>query len=588
MKRILMIFLFACTAVAVTALLQAPAAVPGTLEKLVPTGSLLVLEAADFSALVRDWNTSAEKPLWLKSDNYQVFSRSRLYIRLGEAQEEFAGVAGFSPDMSLVESVAGGESVLAVYDIGKLEFLYITRLATAKAVETALWKKRNDYQPRTAGGIPYFVRVEPSHQRAVAFATTDEYLLLATREDLLAGALTLVARPGTSVKDEGWFSQATAAAGPAGELRMVMNLNALARSPHFRSYWIQNNVSELRKFSAAISDVHRSAGEIREERMLIGPRETAASTLLAGATALVPDTAGFYRAWSTPTAEQAAQMLEQKILAPRQTAARQRSNIAPSVGLGSGETGSEGDLETRIDEAPLGNVGGVFLSPPVRKWLEGVKLQQMVELQSSRAITGGVLVGNEAAVALIAESDWDAEAARTAMAAAIADFWSLSRLGVRWVERKNATGATYHSLDGLAKAAVLARGRILVVTGGSDPNVAIKWPSASSPAPAADGDRFLYTSEFRHSRERANFIRMMRLLEQPEVDEAANRAANIARMRAQQQQPDSDEPETRQPLFFSENLGSLSGALARVASTSIVVRDAPTGVSQTVIYRFAR
>jgi len=46
--------------------------------------------------------------------------------------------------------------------------------------------------------------------------------------------------------------------------------------------------------------------------------------------------------------------------------------------------------------------------------------------------------------------------------------------------------------------------------------------------------------------------------------------------------------ENREPLFFSENLVSLSDTLARVDSAAIVVRDRGATVSQTLTYRLAR
>ncbi|MGH9666977.1 MAG: hypothetical protein ACRD9L_21340, partial [Bryobacteraceae bacterium] len=42
------------------------------LSEIVPSGALLYLEAKDFSSLLADWNSSAEKGAWLTSDNYQV------------------------------------------------------------------------------------------------------------------------------------------------------------------------------------------------------------------------------------------------------------------------------------------------------------------------------------------------------------------------------------------------------------------------------------------------------------------------------------------------------------------------------------
>ena len=135
--------------------------------------------------------------------------------------------------MALLSDVAGAESVLAMYDIGKLEFLYVTRLPSAKAMESALWKTRGDYEPRDAGGAPFYVRADADSKRVVAFGVRDQYLVLATREDLAAGALALIgARNGASVDTEGWFVQAVKNAGAAGDLRLCQP--EMLVKPHFR------------------------------------------------------------------------------------------------------------------------------------------------------------------------------------------------------------------------------------------------------------------------------------------------------------------------------------------------------------------
>src|SRR4051812_11799391 len=277
MKRKLII-----AAVCVTVVLAATAAVflqvvgPSAtnsrpLAQMFPASPLLYVQANDFGALLKDWNSSPEKQTWLKSDNYQVFSRSKLFLRLKHDQGEFAKAAGFPPDMAMLDQVAGSESAFAVYDIGKLEFLYVTRMPEAHAAESVLWQKRGDYQPRKVGDASYYVRVEPEAQRTVAFAVSGDYLLLATREDLLAGALTLLAGKGTDpLSSEGWFTKAVAVAGKPGDLRMVLNLDAIVATPQFNSYWIQENVGEIKsRYSAAVCDLFRTPNEYREERVLL-------------------------------------------------------------------------------------------------------------------------------------------------------------------------------------------------------------------------------------------------------------------------------------------------------------------------------
>src|SRR5580693_50547 len=240
------------------------------LSRYVPAGSLLYLEAKDFSVLLVDWSASLERASWVKSKNYEVYSRSRLSLRLEGAGEQFAAAAGLPPDVNFLTQVAGTQSALALYDIGKLEFLYITKLPSASSMQSALWQTRAKFETRNAAGVTFYVRRDPESEREVAFAVSGDYLILATREDLLAGALQLLAGgKDRTIEAEQWWSQSVAAAGSVGDLRMVLNLEKIVPSPYFRSYWIQRNITDMKQYSAAVSDLFRSGKEYREERILL-------------------------------------------------------------------------------------------------------------------------------------------------------------------------------------------------------------------------------------------------------------------------------------------------------------------------------
>lgn len=546
--------------------------------ELVPAGALLVVEAKDFASLLASWNRSPEKKQWLESDNFGVFSRSRLFLRLADAHAEFAAAAGLSPDMALIQAVAGKESAVGLYNIGKLEFLYVTRLPLAHTTESVLWQKRASFEPRQAAGLTYYVRVEPESKRVVAFAATENYLLLATREDLLAGALTALASGATrTVKDEPWYDQALRAAGPAGALRLVMNLEAVSQTPHFRSYWVQRNVSELRAYPAAVSDLHFASGEIHEERVLLrslaGEAEAKEEKELTGnlgeVLRLVPEDFGLYRAWSRPTVAEALDLLEQKLLAPRTAAPPARREFAPAVSLDAPRVGSEANLETLINQEPPKVVSGAFAPEPLRRLFESARLRGLLHVQASRMLPGDVFVGQQSGIVLLGSSDWKGEEVRASLADAVTGLWTTSHLGIQWVERQQA-GQVYHQLHGLARLMVATRGRVLIVADGPGLLTSVLARVAiPAVAPRHEG---VYAAGFQHSREREHFLRMMPLLDYPGIrtDEFGEHG------------------EGREPRFFSENLGSLSRVLARMEGVSIVVREGNSSVMQTVTYKWAQ
>ncbi len=280
------------------------------LVSIFPTGALLYLEAGDFSRLLADWDRSAEKSTWLTSANYEAFSKSALFLKLGQAQTDFSAAAGVPPDYALMKAVAGAKSALAIYNIGSLQFLYVTHLPSARAMNTNLWKARGTYQTRKAGGVDFYVKEDAATKRVAAFAYSGDLLLLATREDLMAGALELLAqaaRPEVTrgagapphLASEKWFGDATGAANQVGgpaNLRLLYNLDRLERAPQFRSHWVQGNAAVLREFNAGVVYLELANGEMRERRALLRANpvplngdETATGRLLAS----VPDDGWF-------------------------------------------------------------------------------------------------------------------------------------------------------------------------------------------------------------------------------------------------------------------------------------------------------
>jgi hypothetical protein len=534
------------------------------LSRFVPTGALLYLQAKDFSSLLSDWDKSGEKQVWLKSNNYEVFSRSRLFLRLKDASTEFSTAAGIPADTNLLRQVAGQQSALAIFDIGKLEFLYVTRLPSANSMQSALWQTRSKFETRSAGGVAFFLRRDPESGREVAFAVTDDYLLLATREDLLAGALQLLASGAArSIETEPWWSRSVAAAPVEGDLRMVLNLEKIVPSPYFRSYWVLQNITDMKQYSAAISDLIRSGKEYREERVLLRKTPATGDTSGSGGPAgvadilrLVPAQAGVYEAKANPTPADCLALIETKILAPH-LGPGVAEKLAPGVQLTGGETGSSTDLETRIDQPPMKASVTVDSAAPLQDLLAGNQVSAVLQIQSTELDKDGVFVRIHSAVVLLGQSDWNESAVRSSLVEFVRPSFTTGLLGVEW--QKN---SGYIELNGLWRLAAAARGKYLFISDDSGLLAALlaNTNQKSTLAPA------VFVARFDHQREKENFGRLAGLLDKPTGGAGTGSA----------------------PDFFSENIGSLSLALAGVSSEKIVVRDLGDKVNQTVTYQWVR
>ncbi len=532
----------------------------------VPSGALLYLQAKDFAALLADWNGSPQKQAWLGSSNYEVFSRSRLLLRLNDAGRQFAAAAGLPPDMNFMSQVAGSESALALYDIGKLQFIYITRLPSANAMQNQLWQTRAKFETRSAGGLTFYLRRDPESQREVEFAVHENYLLLATREDLMASALQLMAGgKDRTINAEPWFAQSVAAAGPVGDLRMVLNLEKIVPSPYFRSYWVQQNISDTKSYAAAVSDLFRTGKEYREERVLLKKTTDAASTAEHGEEVsdlvrLVPAGVGVYEAQLCPSIDPCLDTLKTKILAPH-SGPVPPDQLAPQTQLTSGETGSSSDLETRIDQAPASQKSDDDGTVALKNLLQKSQVNAVLHIQSTERDPAGVFVKIHSAVALSGSSDWDETAARGALTNFIRPSLTASQLGMAW---KQTSG--YYELDGLHPLLAAVRGRYLIVS--DDP--ALISSMLVNVNRKFDLKPAVFVAEFDHKRERDNFARLVTMVDRPDMN------------------PSGIPGSERQPQFLSENIVSLSNTLAAVSSEKIVVRDAGDKVLQTVTYQWSQ
>jgi len=433
---------------------QAAAPPPPVLSKLTPAGALLYIESPDLGSLLNDWNSSTEKQEWLKSSNYSVFSRSRLFLRLQDAQREFALAAGVPPDMKLLNEAAGRESALAIYDIGELHFVYVTHLPANSAMKSQLWQTRGKFDTRKAGEETFYLRKDAASGRVAAFALKGDVFIVGTREDLVAGALAMASGLAMrSVADENWFTDASAAAGKPGELRMLIHMGKVSHDPRFRTYWIQQNITEMQGYRSVIADLYRSGNEYREERVLLplhpqAPDPTAAAAV-AQLSGIVPADAGFYSISRPTDVNELLTALQAKVLVHNRGAVV-REQLSPAVTLTDGATGASSDLETRIDQAPPQLPKAADANAELKATLEKAQVRALLTAQWGRNQTDGVFVETDSVLALLATNDWDRTSVKQSLLALLRPGQSAAELGLAW--KTGADGAEV--LDGLKPLAM--------------------------------------------------------------------------------------------------------------------------------------
>jgi hypothetical protein len=418
---------------------------------------------------------------------------------------------------------------------------------------------RSKFEQRQAGGVPFYLRTDAASKRTFAFTFAKGYLLVATRDDLVARALNLMAgSKDTSLASDAWYREAVAAAAKPGELRLVMNLEPIGKNVGFRSYWVQRNVSDLKQYWTGLADINRSADAYTESRVfprsieasVVRPRDATVSRLLA----LVPPNADTYKAINRPSASDAAALIVQKLIAPTQQKSDE-SRHAPAA-VQANTAGTEADLETRTDEPPLQREAGLDESiARLTQALGSTTLEGVLHAQSA-VPTGRLFVRTPSVVALLASSDWDSTTVSNALTAAAGPLWTTSAIGAQWTAAK-AGVHDVKQLDGLGKLMFAVRGKLLFVASDASLLAAtLDRVTSSTPSETAE----TYAAGFRHTHARPNYMRLMKAL-----DFGTGTPG-------------------REPAFFSENVGSLSDVLSRISDVDVRQTDEGSKITQTVRY----
>jgi len=553
-----------------------------------PPGALLTIESPDFAALLRSWNASPQQATWLKSANYSAFANSRLFSRLGDAQSEFAGVAatkgGF--DSAFLRQVAGKESIFAWYDISKLEFLYISHLPPGKTANVELLQQRGTFSRRESGGTAFYVKTSsgsssgddsagPSTPRTIAFATRGDWIVLATREDLMANTLLLMqAGSGTQSSEatEGWYASAEAA-GPArhGDLHMLLDLQRITATPAFRTYWVQRNVTDTRQYRAAVVDLYREPNSFREERVLLPntAADTPAQPDLAALEAIVPERAGVYRAIAAPSPETALATLDEKLLT---RAARSSStNVdAPVANLAVDHPGSADDLETRIDAVSATPEPASSATAPLLSLLRANDVSAMLSIDRTDPATGA-FVPIRSAVILQSSNPWNPAQLQAALLTALRSRLTIGDLGLAW-EPGSRANASCASLGPTHPLLLCVEGSTAILANDAafeDEILARRSAAPKTPQPAT------FIGGFRHTQERPGFARLSSALAQTAPTPAAKDTSG-----------DDDAASTpgQTPDYFHGNIASLSNAFRSLATERVVERRDGPLTRQTVVY----
>lgn len=256
--------------------------------KDLPRGALVYVQISDLPALIKRWKESPVTAKYLDSRNFHDLANRHLGLKLASRWQEFSDAAGFPFDLETVAGFADGRASIAIYDIGKLDLVFIAPVSDELFAATRLVQNGSRFEEEDLGDdiTAYRVAVEADRGRQkqeILFTHLKGRLIVATSEKLLAKTIANVTGRSSKdrLSDEPTFSRLSDRITP--HLATVwVDQAALNDDYYFKRYWLIKDAAKLKNVRAGIFDLSIDDGKVTESReFLLGTPEQPQSVSIA-------------------------------------------------------------------------------------------------------------------------------------------------------------------------------------------------------------------------------------------------------------------------------------------------------------------
>ncbi|MCD9186511.1 MAG: hypothetical protein LUM44_08760 [Pyrinomonadaceae bacterium] len=234
-----------------------------------PRDALVYVQVDDLPEVIRLWNDSKIAEKYLQSDNFSDFQNNHLGRKLASRWDEFNVAAGFQIDLETLAGLAERRAAIALYDVGKLEFVFIAPVSNEIFAATRFLQNKHKFAEEILADetVIYRVAVEADRGRQkqeLIFTHCENRLIVATSEKLIVQTLANVKgkSPKNSLFEEASFQNLSSKIS-SHTATVWLNQSALNDDYYFKRYWLMSDMENLKNIRAGMFDI-----EIQDEKLI--------------------------------------------------------------------------------------------------------------------------------------------------------------------------------------------------------------------------------------------------------------------------------------------------------------------------------
>jgi hypothetical protein len=237
-----------------------------------PRGALVYAQVSDLPALLRLWDESNLKERYLASTNFRQFQSGHVALKLVRRFQEFDAALGFTLDAAALAGATEQKAAVAVYDIGRMELVFVAPVDTEKALAARFFQDADRFEKTELpdGTVYYSSNVEADRGRQkqkILFAFVKGRFVLATGEQLMLRTLANVNGKSRTdrLSDEPSFRTLSGGVSPHFATVWV-DQSKLNGDYYFKHYWLMGDAALLSGMRAGIFDFEMREGSWLERR----------------------------------------------------------------------------------------------------------------------------------------------------------------------------------------------------------------------------------------------------------------------------------------------------------------------------------
>ncbi len=337
-----------------------------------PREAVVYVEFTDLPAFLQLWEKSELRQKYLESENFNSLKRRRLGLKLASRWQEFNEAVGFSLDLETVGGLAEKRAAIGIYDVGKLEFVFIAPVSSEIFTATKFFLNKEQFEEKLLenGTSVFSLDVAADRGREsqkLLFASVKERFVLATSEKLLLQTVNNINGKTNKNRliDEPSFKSLTENLKP-NLVSVWVRQTALNKDYYFKRYWLMPDTNKLKNIRAGIFGISLEGKKVVERRKFLLEKEVNTTKLnpteMQKMLSFVTSNVSFYRL-QTADAKTSVNAIFDCIFDRKiQIAKAEPRNYSPSYSFYDFDDSEERDYEyldrkfdETIDEAPEDN-----------------------------------------------------------------------------------------------------------------------------------------------------------------------------------------------------------------------------------------